>query len=235
MLITNVLESPRYRPIFDLAVAGHIQNSPLLIADVTRRLERTASSVHDQVKRLEAEGFIRLEGDARRVKRLVLTEKGLEAADLKPRVPVSWEGVEVPEDFSFGVPAHSAKCGRPKVSDGTLESAAISKLFKGWKSSDRVVFADGDSMYRPFTPEDSISDGDWVWVRPIRWPQNGARLYVEYDTGFEEFEGTVKYFYYDVDTELVTLKAANPDYPDIVRDVRQVRQFELVMGVCHVF
>ena len=234
MLVTNVLNHFRYRQIFDLAVEGHRQHRPPSIAEVTRKLGRTASSVHDQVKRLQREGYIELVGESRNTRSLVPTSKGLQEAKIETGTAIVAMPVEAAHEFD--APAHSAACGVPSWADGTIERPTIDKLFPGFKTGDEVVYAHGYSMVDDANIENSIVDGDWVWVRPCDEPGEGKRVYVEYQTSSGEHECAIKKFeYLDEETQMVFLTSTNPSYPDVAINADDVRRYCAVMGRVHFF
>jgi len=158
-------------------------------------------------------GYVELEDLHHRL-RPILTAKGRSVLPTPTKSGPALQAHEVREGEQ-PIPVWPISCGPLK--DSTAEPEYLTspaQLFRNWRHGDYLLRGDGDSMEHPSDPEQSISDGDWIQVRPGIAPANGEVVHAEFESD-GEYQCTLKVFHIDREG-IVTLRALNPSYADII-------------------
>lgn len=185
------------------------QNKPILMRDLEFDLKRSNQILHVQMRRLEEEGLVSIEGEGRSMKHLSLTEAGRAAAHtLGARVLGT-----VPAGLLRAVPE----------TDGQGMEGEL--LFRETWDDElpptedfATLLVKGDSMMG-----DCIAPGDEVQL------ERGVKLHELEDGEIAavlvggDYEATLKHVHFDRETRMVRLRASNPNYPDIVAPCDEVR------------
>lgn len=227
--IADYLEVARFRQIFDLVVSGHKQNLPPRVADLTRALDRTASSVHNQVRLLKKAGYIDLVGESNRTQAAVLTKKGMERAALISAPITSASELKV---AALKVQFIPGKCGFRQIGEGEPVDFSITHLFPKWRGDDldHIIIAENDSMIAPEgrdNPE-SIFPGDIVHGREGT-PGQKQRVYVEFALSSGQHECALKMM--ERKGEMVVLHSLNPAYPPVTVEGRKIARCLVIIDV----
>ncbi|HEX8834297.1 MAG TPA: S24 family peptidase [Abditibacteriaceae bacterium] len=205
------------------------RNRAPFVGELQGRLSDSERTTRFRLHRLDEAGFINVEGTFK-ARAISLTEKGRAALGLQPEMQVF--GIRN-KRLESPIPVNPANCG--SVVNTAAEPAYfveyLADIFDDYQIGDQLLRAQGDSMVCPDKCCDSIFEGDRCLLRPSKWPEDGDAVYVE----FEAFPGyrdqTLKEWHQNNESGLVTLKARNPAYPEIVRPVEEVIPCGVVMEI----
>lgn len=214
------LRNRSYRDLVRAMARLTRQNKPIVTRDLEFDLKRSKQLLHVQLRRLEEEGFVCMEGGVQEMKHLSLTDAGRAVAHTMG-APILGT-----------VPAGSLRAV-PETDGHGMEGEL---LFRETWDDELPLTEDfatlvvtGDSMIG-----DCIAPGDEVQL------ERGVKLH-ELEAGEiaavlvgDDYEATLKHVYLNPDAGTVTLRASNPIYDDIVVLANEVRVVGAYYGMVRV-
>ncbi|RYZ66037.1 MAG: hypothetical protein EOP09_13310 [Proteobacteria bacterium] len=206
---TDCLRREPFRDTLRTIAQFHRRGRVPLIRDVVAELNCPHTTLLYQVEKLQSDGYIYIEGGKNQPKMLALTEMGEKASQvLGARVLGSIAAGPlrfVPD--TDGVDSEGAPIFRQSWDD-------VLPCTEKYAS----IMVKGDSMIG-----DGIFEGDEVHLRTGRKISDLQEGEIAAVMVGEDYEATLKHVFFDPQTRVVTLRASNPAYEDIMVPVSQVR------------
>ena len=209
-----------YRDLLRAILSSERRGKTPLARDLTQSLKRPTNTMHQQLARLEEDGFVVVEGEPGTTKIVSSTAEG---RAIGVRLGALVLG-SVPAGILRAVPESDGRGheGEQLYLETWDEALPPTEEFG-------VFFVKGDSMIG-----ECIRPGDRVQLRL------GARL-CEIEPGeicavqvLPDYEATLKYVFAGED-EMVTLRAANPNYSDLRAHRDDVRIVGTLFGLVRTF
>lgn len=210
---TGCLKNESYQVLLQELARRERHGKTTLVRDLMFELKRQVQTLHVQLGNLESEGYIELGGGTQQVRLPALTDKGRAAARLM--------GAPVLGKVPAGLTRARTDCdGIGFEGEQLFQETWDYKLPCDRKHS--IFDVVGDSMIG-----DGIFDGAQVYLRNVRGLHEVKPGQIAVVAVGEDFEETLKHVWCNDETRMVTLRASNPKYPDIVAAYEDVR----VIGV----
>ncbi len=214
-IVSKAGVNPEFLPVLLHVARLQAQHgrSPLLREVVIDAPVPMRTAYHRLYKFAEG-GYVTIEG-TKSSRAVTLTAHGRAALGLQPEprlLAIGRVALETP------MAVNAARCGplTETASEPVFLVETLTDLFHSFRVGDQLLVAVGDSMELAGDDE-SISDGDRCLLRPGIWPGKGELVFVEYELPNGLRECTLKMWNHDERSHLVTLKAKNPAYADIVK------------------
>jgi len=217
---TGCLRLRAYRDLLREILACERRGKTPLARDLAQSLKRPANTLHQQINRLEEDGWIEIEGGHKETKTIASTSQGREIG-VRLGAPVLGS---VPAGLLRAVPETDGRgCeGEQLYLESWDEQLPPNEDFG-------VFFVRGDSMIG-----DCIMPGDRVQLEmDVRLGDLEEGEIAVVQVG-DDYEATLKHVFYDQESKTVTLRASNPGYDDIVVGAEEVRVVGAYYGMVRV-